>query len=279
MMLEVKQEFDEDYFSQAETLGKEGMDQILEAGRAWDLSETLRSGGSAIFPHAKIRLCGHQIAAVVHGLLDCGADQVLVLGVVHTRDNSILNESRLEEMRGEPLSDLTYWGVFQDFPGEYSLHYFKALWDAEIKRRGMRPPKLFIRYPCLANGEPESLLGIEELERISQDAAVVLTGDLVHHGVAYKTELQMNIGPHSEVYTRDGILEIFRLLEKEDYPAFVRTCIHYRNDAKDSLSVLRHLRGPLEPEILDLCLVDTSDLFINDPSPSWVAASLIELKN
>jgi hypothetical protein len=41
---------------------------------------------------------------------------------------------------------------------------------------------------------------------------------------------------------------------------------------------LKHLLGPLRGSILDLNLVDASDLYDGVPQPSWVAASLVELK-
>ena len=43
-------------------LGEEGALRLLDAGRAWDLAPTLRSGGSVIFPHTTLAVCGHQIA-------------------------------------------------------------------------------------------------------------------------------------------------------------------------------------------------------------------------
>lgn len=278
MMLEVKRGFDEDYYSQGEVLGEKGIHQILDAGRAWDVSETLQNGGSAVFPHTYLSDCGDQIAAVVHGCLDSGADQVLVLGVVHNRWNEKLRDSRLQEMRGEELTDETYWGVFPTFKGEYSLFHFKTLWEAEVKRRGIKAPKLIVRYPCLVNARPERLLGVEELERIAKDAVVVSTGDLVHNGVAYKTDPQLEIGLHSEGFARDSIHEGFNLLEKGKYREYYHHCIKYRNDAKDTCTVIHHLLGTLKANILDLRLVDTGDLFIDNPSPSWVAASLVTLE-
>jgi len=278
MMLEVKRGFDEDYYSQRDVVGEKGVHRILDAGRAWDVSETLRSGGSAVFPHTYLSDCGDQIAAVVHGCLDSGADQVLLLGVVHNRWNEKLRDARLQEMRGEELTDETYWGVFPTFEGEYSLFHFKTLWEAEVKRRGVKPPKLIVRYPCLVNARPECLLGIEELERIAKDAVVVSTGDLVHNGVAYKTDPQLEMGPHSERFTIDSIHEGFNLLEKGKYREYYHHCIKYHNDAKDTCTVIHHLLGPLKANILDLRLVDTGDLFVDNPSPSWVAASLVTLE-
>ena len=278
MMLAVKQGFDEDYSLQSAILGEKGLHQILDAGRAWDISPVLSRGGSAIFPHTYLRECGDQIAAVVHGCLDSGADQVLVLGVVHTRENEQLRQARLQESKGEKITDETYWGVFPEFAGEYSLLHFKTLWDVEVKRRGIKPPKLIMRYPCLVNGKPESLLGIEELERIAKDAAVVITGDLVHNGVAYTTDIHLEIGSKAERFTQEAIAEMFTLLNRRDYAAFISRCIYFRNDARDPLMVLRHLLGEVQPNLLKFCLVDTVDLFVNEPAPSWVAASLMTLE-
>ncbi|MCB1109626.1 MAG: hypothetical protein KDK64_01475 [Chlamydiia bacterium] len=278
MMLAVKQGFDEDYSSQSAILGERGLHQILDAGRAWDISHVLNRGGSAIFPHAYLSKCGDQIAAVVHGCLDSGADQVLVLGVIHTRENEQLKQARLQESKGEKITDETHWGVFPEFAGEYSLLHFKTLWDTEVKRRGIKPPKLIMRYPCLVNGKPESLLGIEELERMAKDSVIVITADLVHNGVAYTTDVQLEIGAEAERFTREGIAEMFTLLNQEDYSSFISRCIYFRNDARDPLTVLRYLLGQMQPHLLDLRLVDTVDLFVNDPAPSWVATSLMTLE-
>jgi len=278
MMLQVKTGFDADYYFEREQIGEKGIDEILEAGRKWDVSSVLKNGGSAIFPHTYLSKCGDQIASVVHGCLDSGADQVLVLGVIHNRSNQELTNARFKEMRGEDITDESYWGVFETFEGEYSLFHFKTLWDAEVKRRGITPPKLFIRYPCLVNAKPHMLLGIEELERLSKDSVVVSTGDLVHNGVAYKTTPQLEINESSQEFVQNAIYDGFDLLEKGAYREFYHHCIDHRNDAKDTATVLHHLLGPLKPYVHDLRLVDTKDLFVNNPSPSWVAASLVTLE-
>src|SRR5690348_15878785 len=74
-------------------LGAEGAASLLDAGRAWYLAPVLSTGGSIIFPHATIDVCGHQIAAAVHACHDSGAPRVVVLGVLHSR-NSELSEAR-----------------------------------------------------------------------------------------------------------------------------------------------------------------------------------------
>ena len=64
-------------------LGREGALRLLDRGRKWDLAPTLNAGGVLVFPHAGVADCGHQTAAVVHACLDCGADRVLVISVLH----------------------------------------------------------------------------------------------------------------------------------------------------------------------------------------------------
>ena len=272
----MKEGFLQKFQRHAAELGEEMLQHILDEGRKWDISETLRKGGSAIFPHSLLRDCGEQIASVIHGCLDSGADQILVLGVVHIL-NEELKRARIREKMGEKTQDSPYWGVFQAVEDEYSLYPFEVLWDAEIKRRGIKGPRLIKRYPCLVNREPETLLGIEELERIAKDSVIVLTGDLNHNGVAYNTKEIAGFGEGGEQFARQNILRGFGLLKEGNYSGYVDHCYQVINDARDPCSVLRYLRGPMTPSILDLKIFDTSLNFEGNPEPSWVATSLVSL--
>lgn len=272
----VKEGFLQKFQRHVAELGEKGLHHILDEGRKWDLSETLQKGGSAIFPHSLLTDCGDQIASVVHGCLDCGADQILVLGVVHVL-NEELKRARSKEKKGETTKDSPYWGVFQAIEDEYSLYPFEVLWDAEIKRRGIKGPRLIKRYPSLVNREPEKLLGIEELERIAKDSVIVLTGDLNHNGVAYHTQEIAGFGEDGERFARQNILRGFDLLKEGNYSEYVDHCYQVINDTRDVCSVLRYLRGPMTPSILDLKICDTSISFEGNPEPSWVATALISL--
>lgn len=55
------------------------------AGVEWlgELVTALYEGGGAIFPHTYISKCGGQMGAVIHAILDSGADQVILLGTHH----------------------------------------------------------------------------------------------------------------------------------------------------------------------------------------------------
>src|SRR5947209_14182968 len=74
---------------QQQELGIEGALRLLEVGRAWDLAPALRAGGSILFPHTTLGVCGHQIAAAVHACFECAAPRVLALGVLHARTEEL----------------------------------------------------------------------------------------------------------------------------------------------------------------------------------------------
>src|ERR1700722_9617645 len=101
------------YYEEPKTLGKEGMNAILDEGKKLgsDLTNTLNSGGAAVFPHTFLSQCGYQIAAVVHAILDSGADQVLVLGVLHPMSESLM-QARSKELNEEDISTEISKGIF-----------------------------------------------------------------------------------------------------------------------------------------------------------------------
>lgn len=158
-------------------LGEDGAAALLEAGRRWDLAPVLRANGSVIFPHAGIDTCGHQIAAAVHACLDCGADRVLALGVLHARTPEIRSgldrvaaggDPAREPLRGVQGPGLSGRGEWR---GEWSLAHFEFLWRMETRRRNVAGPELVLRYPFLVGGRPADLPGIAELEELAPGAA------------------------------------------------------------------------------------------------------------
>ncbi|GAF70518.1 unnamed protein product, partial [marine sediment metagenome] len=182
-------------------LDSEGAIRLLDAGRAWNLAPTLHAGGAVIFPHAGLEVCGHQIAAAVHACLDCGAERVLVIGVLHALTQE-LEEARVRVAQGSDVTQEPSWGVQgsgldgrQDWRDEFSLLNFQFLWQEEINRRGIDGPELVIRYPYLAGGRPHILPGIEELQDIVRDAVVVATADPFHHGIGYGDPPEKSLAP------------------------------------------------------------------------------------
>src|SRR3970040_620810 len=87
------------YRAEHEALGEAGTLRLLDKAREWDLSRTLATGGVVVFPHAGVVDCGHQIAAAVHACLDCGADRVIVISVLHAFSDE-MEEARVRVASG-----------------------------------------------------------------------------------------------------------------------------------------------------------------------------------
>ncbi len=127
------------YYNEPKSLGVEGMIAILDKGKRWgtELAHTLNAGGAAVFPHTFLSQCGYQIAAVVHAILDSGADQALVLGVLHPMTESLM-QARTKELNKEDISNEPSRGIFGPdidpnhcLSKEFSLDLFKILFDFE----------------------------------------------------------------------------------------------------------------------------------------------------
>jgi len=267
-----------------ERLGSEGAIRLLDAGRAWNLAPMLIAGGAVIFPHAGLEVCGHQIAAAVHACLDCGAERVLVIGVLHALTQE-LEEARVRVSQGSDVTQERSWGVQgsgldgrQDWRDEFSLLNFLFLWQEEINRRSIAGPELVIRYPYLAGGRPHSLPGIEELQDIVRHAVVIATADPFHHGIGYGDPPEKSLAPEDGgiELARQSIKEGLELLRAGDYWGYNQHCVDAKSDARDAGQVLRYLLGPLEGHILDIVSDDMTGPY-NKPAPTWVAGALIEL--
>ncbi len=265
-------------------LGEEGAHRLLDAGRAWDLAPTLASGGAVIFPHVKLDGCGHMVAAAVHACLDCGAERVLALGVLHALTEE-LEDARVRVAAGSDVTKEAAWGIQgpglpgrQDWLAEFSLDNFLFLWRVAAEKRGGAAPELVLRYPYLAGGKPGILPGIEDLAGIARGAAVVATADPFHHGIGYGDPPEKVAGPdeHGLNLAQQSIREGLKLLHAGDFWGYNRHCVDAKSDARDTGQVLRYLLGPLDGRILDIVADDTSSAY-GAPAPTWVAGALIEL--
>ncbi len=273
------------YQDERDRLSSKDIDLILDSGRAWDLSKTLDEHGVAIFPHSYLSVCAPYIAACVHGALDSGSDHVLVLGVLHSFSDVLFAARRLERAH-QDLSNFPLRGVHgprkqrgDHWKAEYSLLSFIFLWNEEVKRRGIKPPKLTIRFPYLVNREPHTLPGIHELERIAKDACLIATSDICHHGVAYGAKPEdVLVGEAAYEYAGKSISDNLKLLMTGDLERYYEHCIKISSDSYDVCPIIYHLRGALRPKILEYAISDTSLFYAGTPTPSWVAAALIELK-
>ena len=256
-----------------------------------DMINTLSDGGSAIFPHTYITKCGDQIAAVVHASLQAcqntGKNQILLIGVLHSLTDT-LTAARKREMDGINILTDQCRGIFG--PGlpyeellckEFSLDNFIFLLEHAAKRNGMPLPKVIIRYPNLIYGQPELISGIEELKLLAKESIVVATSDLCHHGTAYGLglDIALPISKQGYDFAHQKIEKNLRLLSGNDLLAYRQYCLDSLSDSLEVGQILNFLLGPLEGYIRNLRLVDVSDLFEENPEPSWVAATLVELKS
>lgn len=204
--------------------------KILDQGRPWakELAKVLSKGGGAIFPHTYVSKCDYQIAAVIHGILDSGVRQVVLLGTAHAFPGERLR-ARTKELNEEDISQESTWGLIDPHSAkgrllkyEFSLDLFKALWQIEVKRRGISPPKVIERYPCLTNRDPASLPGIDEVRGLLKNSVLVGTEDYCHHGVAYGVtkEKALPMNEAALAFAREHIESGFALLSSGDYRGY-----------------------------------------------------------
>ena len=278
------------YEKERERLEHHEIDHILAKGQIASkkgrLAECLALNGIVVFPHTYIHSCGSYIAAAVQAALDCGADQVLAIGVLHSLSEHMLN-ARMEERARKPLSDPSLRGVHGPgisrgnyWQSEYSLLSFLFLWNEAVKRRGGSIPKLITRYPYLSNRSPSTLPGVDELEAIAKDSCIVMTADFCHNGAAYghSKEATIGFGAHAKEIARNNITSHLQILGAGSYDAYYQDCVRIHSDAYDVGSMSFHLRGALQSQIFDVSIVDVAELFDGNPTPSWVAASLVAMR-
>lgn len=280
--IQIRKMIHELYAREHAELGEAGTYRLLDEARQWDLAPTLRDGGVVVFPHAGVQDCGHQIATAVNAALDSGADRVVVVSVVHAFGTE-MDQARIDVANGMEPAKSPYWGIQgpgidgerQEWRQDHALISWRHFWAAETKRRGIKGPEVIERYPYLAGGKPETLRGIDELARLTEDAVIVSTADPFHHGLGYGWAPEESLAPE------EGGLELARktleagiaLLEAGDYWGYNQHCVSARSDARDAGQVFRYLRGPMKGEILDLTYTDASELY-HAPPPTWVAGAL-----
>ena len=270
-------------------LGESGTLEHLERGEAWQLADTLDSGGVLVFPHAGVHDCGYQIAACVHAALNSGADKIVVLSVLHAFTPA-METARVAVAQGADPAQFELWGIQgpgidgrREWMGDHALISWRHFWQTELRRRGTsadRAPKVYERYPYLAGGAPQNLPGIDELGRLMEEAVVVSTADPFHHGIGYGDAPEQTYD-HDEagfVHAQTVIEAGMRILERGDYRAYNQHCVEAKSDARDTGQVYRYLRGPMKGEVLDISFTDASELY-DQPKPTWVAGALIDWKS
>ncbi len=282
----LQQDIHRHYRREHEELGAAGTLAMLERAADFPLAQTLNAGGVLVFPHAGVKDCGYQIAACVRACLDCGADKVLVISVLHAFSDA-MEEARQRVSGGADPQNEELWGIQgpglvgrEEWRGDHALYSWRHFWRAELQRRGIdesRMPQVIERYPYLAGGRPGDLPGIEELARLAEDAVIVSTADAFHHGIGYGDAPEEAMWPDEQGLARaqQVLEEGMAILGRGDYWEYDQHCVAARSDARDAGQVFRWLRGPMSGQVLDITYTDSSELY-NQPPPTWVAAALME---
>ena len=107
-----------EYAKKRASLEKEEIDLMLDQGKELALQtgliQILAEGGTALFPHSSIIRYGDQSAAVAYAsIMACqktGKNQILILGVLHSLSNQLL-EARKREL-AEMIFHLSHVEVF-----------------------------------------------------------------------------------------------------------------------------------------------------------------------
>ena len=269
------------YAAERSAVGERGFDGMFERAPPLDMA----AGEALIFPHVRLSTCGPQVAAVARAVVDSGCDSVLALGVLHgggardagqmklARAGDPVAAARLRRVHGPGVAGDE--GAWED---EYSLDGFEALLAHAARRAGRAAPRLIARYPLLVGAHPDDLPGLDDLRRHrASGAALVATGDHVHHGAAYGTPLARRIAVDDGAATslaRRTVEASLHLLAQGHVAGFLRLAAEQASDFRDPGAVMTRLMGdPWEPRCLDVRVADYADV-LGGESPCWVASVL-----
>ncbi len=253
------------YAAERESLGRKGLEHfIIESP-----SVVPPKRGALIFPHTRLAGSGHLTAAAARAVIESGCETVLALGVLH----------------GIPRDRMDLTGIHFDDEltrNEFSLDNFEVLLRLAANLFSKPMPKYLPAYPVWTGAdalEPKDIPCFEHLRFLLQSgAALVATGDLVHHGIGYGTPAGLCLdiaSPAAMDYSRDAIVEQFAALDARNYTKFLSLCERSHSDFRDVRPVLAALvPAPAPASILELTLVNYADV-LQAVEPTWVAAALI----
>ena len=263
------------YRDERARLGPDALRALLE--RAESLGPV--TGGAVVVPHTRLEVTGDQIARAVATVLASGAERVLAIGVLHGGRRS--DRERVAAARaGDERSRALLRGVHDDdgiAAEEFSLDAFVALLESATERNG-RSVEVVRRYPFLVGDDPFSLPGLDELQRLVEEGAMlVVTTDPIHHGHAYGTPAPdcLPADDPTTIATAQAMIdEQFAALSSHRFAEFTDLTERHRSDFRDTGPVMAALLGVgFDTAVHDLALVDYSAA-LDTPSPSWVAGAL-----
>ena len=159
------------YATERARLGDSALQALVNAAEPLEL----RLGGAIVVPHTRIEVTGHHIAIAVSSVLASGADRVLALGVLHGGRRTDRDQVAAAR-NGDADAVLALRGVHDDAgfaAEEFSLDGFVELLTMAAERAGRRID-VVCRYPFLVGDDPATLPGIEELERLVTEGALLV---------------------------------------------------------------------------------------------------------
>jgi predicted class III extradiol MEMO1 family dioxygenase len=274
------------YARERETLGRHGLEARL--GSAPPV--TLPPHGALVFPHALLAACGEQVAAAALAVVRSGREEVVALGVLHggrEKDARLVEAAKGGDHEALVAMRRVHGPGTQGDEGhwreEFSLDGFAALLELAGKHLHHPPPHLVARYPFLVGQDPESLRGLDELQRrLEAGAALVATADLVHHGAGHGTPRAARHSrgdPRTLALARASCDRSFELLAHGDLEGFAAHCDAEKSDFRDAgpvMALLLQAHGWITHRVKALTLVDYADV-LGTEQPTWVAAALTEL--
>ena len=225
-------------------------------------------------------MTGNQIAAAVSTVLVSGADRVLALGVLHGARRA--DRERVAAARCGDATALDALRGVHDEEGlaseEFSLDAFVEMLSLATERSG-RAIDVVRRYPFLVGAAPATLPGLDELEDLVADGAVlVATTDPIHHGHAYDTAPADCLDPdepQTMATARAAVDDQLAALSDQRFADFQAITERDHSDFRDTGPVLAHLVGAgFEPTVHQLALVDYAEV-LDAAHPSWVAGALV----
>jgi hypothetical protein len=269
------------YARERRELGSAGLQALVSSAPDIGLSRR----GAIVFPHTRLRVSGALVAAAAKAAVECSADEVLALGVLHggrRADAENVTLARSGDANARALLRRVHGPGVRDDGGhwteEFSLDNFEALVEVAARMRGRRAPRIVKRFPFLVGATPDDLPGTDELSALRDGGALlVATADPLHHGAGYGTppsEVRDLDDPKTEAFARSVVEEGLALLARHAYVEFSAHAEKHRSDFRDvgpALAAL--LPSPFSFEVRAMTLVDYSAI-LNAAPPTWVAGPL-----
>lgn len=228
-------------------------DRILDALRTCDrdVLEVIERGGVLSFPHTVLHGSLDPLVKTARALIESGRKRVLALAVLHSDD-------------------------VQD---EFSMDGFEYVLEEMKKEMGVEYPEISILYPPLSKVDPKDLGdrirgavedGGSVKDRLDEDTALVITGDLCHFGKTYNrvTECK-DVEAQIDEWIEEALDLVYR---RGDVDAFVK---HARRIGNDqwllNITVRSLMGGDLDYRIFQKKVTDYSRI-LGEPPPTVVAS-------